>query len=248
MKVTIITSTFNSGETLRDTIASVRAQTYSQIEFLVIDGGSTDNTLDIVRENLDIVSNYSSEKDNGLYDALNKGIAMSTGEVIGILHSDDVFAYPEVLDDVAKKMADTNVDACYGDLKYVDQHDMSRTVRKWKSKDFKRELFYSGWMPAHPTFFLRTKHFEALGRYDLSFFTAADYELMLRMLFKNCLNAVYISKEMVKMRVGGQSNVTWKNRWIANQEDARAWVVNGVKAKWYTRWLKPLSKIRQFLG
>ena len=248
MKISLITSTYNSGQTLRDTIESVRSQSYSQIEYLIIDGDSTDNTLDLIKENLDIVSNFSSEKDAGIYDALNKGISMSTGDVIGILHSDDVLAYPEVLEDVAKALTASNIDACYGDLNYVDRADLSRTIRTWKSREFDRNLFYSGWMPAHPTFFLRAKHFDTLGSYDLSFFTAADYELMLRMLFKNRLKAVYIPKVMVNMRVGGQSNVTWKNRWIANQEDARAWVANGMDAKWYTRWLKPISKIGQFFG
>ena len=248
MKVSLITSTYNSADTLLDTLESVRRQTHDDIEYIVIDGASKDGTLDLLEQNLDIIAVLRSEPDKGIYDALNKGIAIATGEIVGLLHSDDVFASENVLAEVVKLFENTSCDAVYGDLEYVRRDNLSKRIRYWKSQPFDRSAFYKGWMPAHPTFYLKREYYEQFGSFDLSFFTSADYELMLRMLLRHELKAQYLPKTMVSMRVGGQSNVSWKNRWIANQEDARAWRVNGLNPKPYTRWLKPISKISQFWG
>ena len=246
MKVTIITATYNSEKTLEGALGSVASQTHGDIEHIIIDGDSSDSTMEVVDRFGKSVSKAMSEPDNGIYDALNKGINLASGDIVGILHSDDFFAANDVISRVAQAFANPEIDAVYGDLDYVKQSDTSIVFRKWRGKEYDSKLFYNGWMPAHPTFFLRKKHFVQFGGYNQSFFTAADYELMLRMLLKHGLRAAYIPIVMTKMRLGGQSNVSWKNRWIANQEDARAWKVNGLKPKILTRWMKPLSKFTQF--
>lgn len=248
MKVSLITSTYNSAHTLQDTLDSVRSQSYPNIEYIVIDGASTDQTLDILKANDDIIDQLVSEPDKGIYDALNKGIQAATGDVVGLLHSDDVFSSTDVISSVVATFEANDTDAVYGDLEYVKRTDLKKRIRFWQSKPFNRAAFLNGWMPAHPTFYLKRKYYEQYGGFDDRFYTSADYELMLRMLFKHELNATYLSKTMVSMRVGGQSNVSWKNRWIANREDAKAWKVNGLRPRIYTRWMKPLSKLLQFAG
>ncbi len=247
MKVSIITCTYNSAKTVGDALDSLVSQNYDDIESIVIDGASQDNTLEVVSSYKDLVSNVVSEADKGIYDALNKGIALATGDVIGILHSDDILASDDVISRVVQCF-DPSIDAVYGDLQYVERANTGKATRNWIGKPFDRELFYYGWMPAHPTFYLRANRYREFGVFNLDFYTSADYELLLRMLFKHRLNAKYLPMVMTKMRVGGQSNATLKNRWIANKEDARAWRVNGIKARFYTRWLKPLSKITQFIN
>lgn len=246
MKLSLITTTFNSANTLLDTIQSVRSQGINELEYIIVDGGSTDGTLELIQNNRDVISKFISEPDNGIYDAINKGIAIATGEVVGLIHSDDFFASNQVLGKVIEAFSDQDVDALYGDLQYVDRTDSTKVVRNWKSKPYSDGLFEQGWMPAHPTFYLRRQYFKQFGVYDTDFYTSADYELMLRMLRKHKLRSKYLPITMVKMRVGGQSNVSLKNRWIANQEDVRAWEKNGLQIKPLTRWLKPLSKISQF--
>jgi glycosyltransferase involved in cell wall biosynthesis len=246
MKVSLITSTYNSAETLKDTFDSVRAQQHKDLEYIVIDGGSTDATMDLIKANSDIIDIHLSEPDDGIYDALNKGIEKATGDVVGFIHSDDLLAGPEVIAEIAHAFEDPKVDAVYADLDYVESNNTQKVVRKWRSRSFDPQAFYRGWMPAHPTFYLRRKHYENLGLYDTSFRQSADYELMLRMLLKHQLKAEYIPNVWVKMRMGGASNATWKNRWVANQEDARAWRKNGLKTSPATRWMKPLSKLKQF--
>jgi glycosyltransferase involved in cell wall biosynthesis len=247
VKISIITATYNSTNTIQGAIDSVRNQDYSNIEHIIIDGESSDSTIDILQNNKSSLTTWISEKDAGIYDALNKGIRLATGDVVGILHSDDEFESSKTITKVADEFTrDSKIDACYGDLQYVDQTNTDRVIRNWKSCDYKPELFYRGWMPAHPTFFLKRSLFVKNGFYNLDFFTAADYELMLRMMVKHKISSAYIPEVLVKMRVGGQSNVSWRNRWIANQEDARAWRINGLRPKFYTRWLKPISKLGQF--
>jgi glycosyltransferase involved in cell wall biosynthesis len=248
MKISLITSTFNSASTLQETIDSVRSQDDGvDLEYIIVDGASNDATLSILDNNREIITHQVSEPDRGIYDALNKGIALATGEIVGILHSDDVFADSAVLARVAEAFQKSSIDAVYGDLEYVDRLNVDRVIRQWKSSDFDPNNFYQGWMPAHPTFYLRRKYYDQFGSFDLDFFTAADYELMLRMLLKYQLKAEYIPYTLVKMRVGGQSNATLKNHWIANKEDARAWTKNDLKPKFYTRWLKPISKLSQWI-
>ncbi len=246
MKISLITCCYNSAQTLPATLDSVRTQTLQDFEYIVVDGASADNTKAIIEQNADIITNWVSEPDKGIYDAMNKGIGLATGDVIGFLHSDDLFFSSNSLELVSKTFADHSCDACYADLLYVDREDSSKVIRTWKSKPYDPGLFHKGWMPAHPTFYLRAEHYREFGGYDISFQISADYELMMRMLLRHGIEAHYIPETLIRMRVGGESNVSLANRWKANQEDARAWKVNGMKPGTLTRWQKPLSKIKQF--
>ncbi|RYG03115.1 MAG: glycosyltransferase, partial [Chitinophagaceae bacterium] len=194
--ISVITASFNSASTIADTLASVKMQTYLAVEHLVIDGGSTDNTLSIVG-NFPHVTKCISEKDNGIYDAMNKGIILAKGGVIGILNSDDVYADREVLSKVAAAFRDPEVFAVYGDLQYVNSENPNKIVRYWRSGYFRPRKFYWGWMPPHPTFFVRSSVYEKAGLFDLTLRSAADYELMLRILLKHKLKADYIPEVLV---------------------------------------------------
>ncbi len=243
MKVSIITISFNSGKTIEATIRSVLAQEDADIEYIIIDGGSTDNTLDIVEKYKSRITHVVSEPDEGIYDAMNKGVRLSSGELVGILNSDDTYAYPSVIADVVQSLGDS--DAVYADLQYVDA-DTGKVVRHWKSGNYKSGDFLKGWMPPHPTFFLRKKCYNNHGLYLIDQGTAADYELMLRMIHRHGLKLSYLPKVITQMKTGGASNITWKQRWKANQQDRLSWQLNGLTPKWYTLWLKPLRKILQF--
>lgn len=247
MKISLITCTYNSAETLQSTFDSVKLQNHPDLEYIVIDGNSKDATNELIEANRGMINHYVSEPDKGIYDAMNKGLKMATGEVVGFLHSDDFFASEGALSIIAGAFENPAIDASYGNLVYVDRLDTSRIIRKWKSKPYRAKLFYQGWMPAHPTFYLRRKHYEQFGYYDTSFRISADYELMLRMLLKHNLKPHFIDETLVKMRVGGESNNSLKNRWLANREDTQAWQKNGLKPGTLTRWQKPLSKLTQFL-
>lgn len=245
MKISIITIAFNSEETIEETIQSVIAQDYSNIEYIVIDGGSTDGTMSIVEKYLDKLAVVVSEPDKGIYDAMNKGVSLATGELIGILNSDDIYANNSVVSSIVTKVADN--DSVYADLVYVDRNNTDKVTRYWKSGEYKLGLFRKGWMPPHPTFFLKKKCYDEFGTYNLSLKSAADYELMLRMLHKNKISVVYLPEVITKMRVGGQSNVTLKNRLKANKEDRLAWKINNLKPGLFTLSMKPLRKITQFI-
>lgn len=246
MKVSIITIAYNSAETIEDTIQSVVNQDYDNIEYILVDGGSDDGTLDIVRKYRHKISKIVSEPDQGIYDAMNKGVKMATGDLVGILNSDDLYAYSQVISDIVSTIG--NHDSIYADLVYVDRDNIEKTTRKWISGKYKEGLFLKGWMPPHPTFFLRKVIYDKFGLYRLELKSAADYELMLRMIHKHKISITYLNKIITKMRVGGQSNVTITNRIKANREDRRAWEMNGLKPGVFTLIRKPLSKISQFLG
>lgn len=248
MKISLITVTYNADKFLKECIASVAAQKAALIEYIVIDGASSDNTINIINENRSLVSHFVSEKDAGMYDALNKGIGMASGEIIGVLNADDVLASPTILADIADAFSTGNADVLYGDLWYVDQHDSEKVVRRWKSQPYKQGLFQWGWMPAHPTFYARKELFEKYGNYRLDMGSAADYELMIRFLHKYRLKSAYLPKVMVKMRTGGLSNSSMSNRIKANQADMKAMEINGIRYPKITALLKPLRKIPQFLG
>lgn len=245
MKVSIITITYNSEATIRDTIESVLNQTYSDIEYIIVDGLSRDNTLNIVSEYNSRIAKVISEKDHGLYDALNKGIKMCTGDIVGLIHSDDFYTSNDVIEKLVNKIKSENADAVYADLYYVDKDDTSRIFRKWHSGEYKHGMFYNGWMPPHPTFFVKREYYNRYGLFNTQFKSAADYELMLRFIHKHHLKLAYLPEFIVKMRVGGKSNVSLKNRIRANQEDRKAWVVNGLKPKLHTLYLKPIRKVVQ---
>lgn len=247
MRVTILTVCFNSENTIEDTIKSVINQSYQDIEYIVIDGKSNDSTLEIVNRYHQYISRVVSEKDKGMYDACNKGISIAKGEIIGILNSDDVLAHKDVIRNVVRKFQEEGSDALYGDLKYVAQDDLRKTLRYWKSGGFRKSRFLFGWMPPHPTFYIRKEAYAKHGGFNLKLRSAADYELMLRMLFKNKVSVSYLPEVMVLMRDGGMSNATMTNRLKANQEDQSAWRMNDLKAYFFTTWLKPIRKIPQFL-
>ncbi|MDX1685040.1 MAG: glycosyltransferase family 2 protein [Saprospiraceae bacterium] len=244
MRVSIITATYNSAKTVRQTLRSVQSQTYKNIEHIIVDGGSSDNTLEIVGQ-FDHVSAVLSEEDGGIYDAMNKGIQLSTGKLIGILNSDDFYADNDVISDQIKKMIAENADCVYSDLEYVDPTGR-KVVRKWKAGPFDRSKFLRGWMPPHPTVIARRNIYEDYGEYRLDLGTSADYEILLRWLYKLKLKCAYLARVTVRMRVGGISNRSMYNRFSANRMDKRAWKVNGIRPKWYTFILKPLRKVGQY--
>jgi glycosyltransferase involved in cell wall biosynthesis len=244
IKISIITVVLNGTATIRDCIESVQAQTYPA-EHIVIDGGSTDGTLDIISEYTGL-SQMVSEPDDGIYDAMNKGIGLATGAVVGILNADDIYTNPDVLTKVAKVFEDEKTDSCYGDLVYLDPNRKGKVIRSWHSGEFKPERFYWGWMPPHPTFFVRRSVYEKNGYFNLDLGSAADYEMMLRFLVKHEISTVYIPEVLVKMRIGGKSNASINSRLKANMNDRLAWKVNGLKPYPWTLWLKPLRKIPQY--
>lgn len=246
MKVSLITITYNSASTLEDTIRSVVGQTYKDIEYIIVDGGSTDGTMAIVEKYSAYIPKVASEKDNGLYDALNKGIKMATGDVIGIIHSDDFYTNNEVIAQVAATFETSKADAVYADLYYVDKEDTSKIFRKWKSGAYKHGMFLNGWMPPHPTLFVKRSCYEAYGLFNLGLGSAADYEMCLRLIHRHKIKMAYLPEFIIKMRVGGKSNASVMNRLLANQNDRKAWQVNGLKPRFYTLYLKPLRKVFQF--
>ncbi len=246
MKISIVTVAYNAESTIRDTIESVLSQKNIDLEYIIIDGNSSDNTMSIVEEYKDQISKCVSEKDKGIYDAMNKGVALATGDVIGILNSDDFYSNENVLSDVCG-MFNENTDAVYGDLVYVNQANTEKVTRTWISGVYKEGAFRKGWMPPHPTFFVRKEIYEKFGSYTLNLRSAADYEFMLRVIHKEKIRIGYLQKILVKMRVGGESNASISNRLNANKEDKMAWEMNGLKAGKLTFIRKPLSKIGQFI-
>jgi len=246
MKVSIITVTYNSEATIRNTLSCIAQQDYPDIEHIIIDGLSDDSTLKIV-QNFPHVAKVISEKDEGMYDAMNKGIATASGEIIGILNSDDVYANNEVISTVVSAFNNDKADVCYADLQYVNQQNLDKVVRTWKSGNFSGKSFYWGWMPPHPTFFVRKEVYEKSGLFNTKLKSAADYEIMLRILLKYKMSASYIPQVIVKMRAGGKSNASFSNRIKANKEDRLAWKLNGLRPYFFTLYLKPLRKVSQFL-
>lgn len=247
MKCSIITVSYNAVNTIEDTINSVISQSYQDIEYIIIDGNSADGTIDIIKKYEHKISKWISEKDNGIYDAMNKGIQFASGDIIGILNADDIYADNTIVEKIIKEFYNSNADALYGDLKYVLQTDLNKTIRYWKSGSYKEGKFLMGWMPPHPTFFVKKEIYNRLGTYRLDMPTAADYELMLRFIHVNKIKLTYLPEIITIMREGGMSNKSLINRWMANRDDKRAWFVNDVKPAYYTLILKPLSKLLQFI-
>jgi glycosyltransferase involved in cell wall biosynthesis len=229
-KFSIITVVFNNETTIADTVRSVAMQTYPNIEYLVIDGKSTDGTLERLRDSDDTVTLLISEPDKGIYDAMNKGIALASGEFIGFINADDFYPSATVLATVAAAFEKSGADCCYGDLCYVSQVDPTRTVRYWRSADFVPGAFEKSWSPPHPTFFVRRSVYQRLGGFDLSFKIAADFELMARYLEAARITSCYIPEVLVKMRLGGTSNRSLSNIFKQNAEIRRAFSKNGLRS------------------
>lgn len=246
MKFTIITASKNGSTTLPVCIESIQKQTLPA-EHLIMDGASTDETIEIVDRYDTAGLRFFSEPDSGIYDAMNKGISLANGDVLGTLNADDFYANEHSLSRVAEIFKNPTIDACYADLVYVDRSNTDRVRRHWRSGTFHPHKFYHGWMPPHPTFFVRRKIYEKYGDFNLALGSAADYELMLRFLVKHRVTAAYIPQVLVKMRTGGVSNASLKNRIRANRMDRLAWRVNGLKPYPWTLWVKPLRKIPQYL-
>nr|WP_319555546.1 glycosyltransferase family 2 protein [uncultured Vibrio sp.] len=245
MKVSIITATYNSSETIIDTLKSLEQQSYPNIEYIIVDGASKDNTLDVVRDNCSRVSKIISEPDKGIYDALNKGIQAATGDVIGFLHSDDLFAYPDAVADIVATLEKNQSQAAYADLAYVSKEDTDKMVRLWTSGGYQRHNMLNGWMPPHPTFYMKRELYLSLGLFDLGFKIAADYDSLLRYLWSNKVSMSYLPKVLIKMRVGGASNRSLSNIYKKTCEDIQALKNNNVfwpKAIF----IKNFSKIPQF--
>lgn len=247
MKISVITISFNAAETIEDTIQSVLSQTYQDIEYILIDGGSRDETMDIVEKYRDRIDVIISESDDGIYDAMNKGIKYATGDVIAILNADDTFTSKRVIETAAKRLVELNCDTLYGDLVYVKRENDNKVVRKWISGKFRRDAFLRGWMPPHPTFFVKREVYLKYGAFNTRLKISADYEFMLRILFKENVSTVYLPETLVKMKAGGQSNNSLKNRLRANLEDRLSWELNGLRPLAFTLWQKPFRKIGQFI-
>ena len=249
MKISIITVVWNNVKTIKDTIDSVLSQTYKNIEYIVIDGGSTDGTLSLLESRRDQLSALVSEPDEGIYDAMNKGIKLAKGDVIGFLNSDDFYLNDKVISKVASEFErDIFLDASYGNLIYVDQTNTSKIIRYFKTGEFKQGLFLKGWCPAHPTFFVRRSVYERNGNFDLNYHFASDVELMMRFLEIHKIKSLYIPEVMVKMRMGGVSNRNLKNIWLANKEIINSFHKNGLQVNSITFFIyKIISRFKQYI-
>lgn len=245
LKISVVTAVFNRVDTVADALASVRAQRGAEVEHLVIDGGSTDGTLARLRTARDELAVLVSEPDGGIYDALNKGIRLATGDVVGFLHADDVYESPDSLARVAAAFEDPSVGAVYGDLVYVRKGDTSRVVRYWRAGERSADDLARGWMPPHPTFYVRRAIYQRLGMFDTRFRISADYDCVLRFLGRGGVKAVYLPTVLVRMRLGGISNRSLAGLLRKTWEDYQAMQINKMGGS-YALMRKNLTKIPQF--
>ncbi len=246
IKLSVVTAVYNREATLGCAIDSVAGQTYHNLEYIVIDGMSNDQTPCIIQKYQHNITTAIREPDSGLYDALNKGIQHATGHVVGFLHADDMFYAPTVLASVARALQDPAVDAVYGDLVYVSAQDPQRIIRYWKAGKYDRARFRTGWMPPHPAVYIKTDVYRRLGGYRTDWGSAADYECMLRLMYKQQINVRYVPEIFTRMRVGGSSNASLTNRLKANHSDRQAWIANGLQPPAALRLTKPLRKLMQY--
>lgn len=249
MKVSIITSSYNSASTIRDTINSIIHQTYPDIEYIVKDGGSTDGTVDILKEYASKFHGrikWISEKDQGIYDGMNKGIAMATGDVIGILNSDDFFTNDSVIENMVKAMEENNVDAVFGDIHFVSDNDLKSIVRYYSSRFFRPFLLRFGFMPAHPSFYLKKSVYDKAGPYRTDYKIASDYEMMVRLFLKLHISYFYLSQDFVTMRTGGASTRNVRSRLTLLKEDVRACRDNHIYTNCFMIAIKYIYKIFEF--
>lgn len=250
MKISIITTTYNSANTIKDTIESVQQQTYTNYELIIIDGKSKDKTIDIIKQYLCPFNGrlkWISEKDQGIYDAMNKGIELATGDVIGILNSDDFFTSNDVLNTIAETFNKYKIDAIYGDIHFVNNNNLKKCVRYYSSKIFKPSLMRFGLMPAHPSFYIKRNKIKDIGFYDTSFKIAADFEFLLRALCIQKISTKYIKKDFVTMRMGGVSTANLKSRWTIMKEHLRACKKNHIYTNIFLLSLRYIYKIYEIL-
>jgi len=246
MKFSIVTAVFNSAETIADTVTSVQSQNYSNIEHIIQDGGSSDGTLDVIRRLDSPLTKLVSQQDAGIYDAINKGISRATGDVIGLMHSDDFFAHDRVLERIAGFFDGQAIDGVYGDLDYVSASDTRKVRRHWRSGPYRASLLSRGWMPPHPTLYLRREVYDRWGLYDTKFDIAADYDAILRYLHRGNIRLAYIPEVLVKMRTGGESNRSLARILHKSREDYRAIRRNDIGGL-ATLTMKNASKLVQFV-
>lgn len=247
MKISIITATYNSEATIKDTLESVNAQTYPNIEHIIVDGASKDNTLDLVKKYGKRVSLIISEPDKGIYDAMNKGIKAATGDVIGILNSDDFYANNSIVEKIADIFKHIGCDSLFGNLDFVAEKNPNKIIRHWKSSPFIQGSFIKGWHPPHPTFFVRSEIYEKYGNFDTSFKVSADFELMLRFLEKYKISTYFLNETIIKMRYGGESTRSVKKIIIGNKNILKAFEKNGIKASPFYTICRFANKATQFL-
>jgi len=245
LKISIITVVRNNHRQVEECINSVLSQNYANIEYILVDGDSTDGTLDVIKKYEKRVSKWISEPDQGIYDAMNKGIRLASGDVVGILNSDDFYAYNGVISDVMNEFAVKNVDSVFADLVYVKRDDPREVVRYYESSKFNPDKFIYGLMPAHPTFFLKRYCYEQYGLYRTNYKIAADYELLLRMFVKKRISYSHIPKVIIKMRTGGRSTTDLMSTWILNKEIVKACAENGIKTNYFKVYSKYFIKISQ---
>ena len=246
MRISIITVCNNSARTIRDTIESVRRQNHDNIEYIVVDGGSTDGTLNIIEEYREFIDIFIQGPDHGIYDAMNKGINRATGAVVGLLNSDDLYATNSVLSRVKEEFDLSSADVVFGDLVYVKFEDTSKVVRKWKSSEYSPLAFSNGWHPPHPTCFVRNKVYKNYGVFDTGMKISADFEIMLRFLEVNSVRSAYIPETLVLMRIGGESNKSIRNILVGNRFVYKAFRKNGVKYPWLYLPKRMLAKLLQY--
>jgi glycosyltransferase len=245
-KISVVTTTYNSAGSLADCLDSVASQTYAELEHIVIDGASRDGSQEILDKHRTSLARLVSEPDEGVYFGLNKGIVCSTGDIVGFLHADDVYQHSGVLETVASAFEDPSVEAVYGDLVYVDRHDLRHVVRRWHAGEFKRERLRWGWMPPHPTLYMRRSLYERFGVFDTRYRIAADYDLMLRVLSHTSGRILYLPQVLVRMRMGGVSNQSLRHVVRKSWEDYRVLRANRIGGLRALAW-KNLSKVHQFV-
>jgi glycosyltransferase len=246
VKVSVITAVHNGRSTIQHALDSVHAQSGCEVEHIVVDGMSSDGTDQVIDDNRPRISQVIREPDQGCYDAMNKGIAAATGDIIGFLHADDMLAKPSSLGLIRDTLQTGNFDAVYGDLLYVRTTDPSHIVRYWRAGSYRRTRFWRGWMPPHPTVYVRKQVYQALGGYLTDFGSAADYECLVRLMVKHEIKVGYVPKILVKMRLGGASNASLGNRFTANRSDRQAWLENELRPPFGLRISKPISKLPQY--
>jgi glycosyltransferase involved in cell wall biosynthesis len=248
LKVSIITVVYNNDKTIRQAIQSVLSQTYGDIEYIIIDGQSSDNTINIINDYKDFLGYFVSEKDTGIYDAMNKGIFAANGDVIGILNSDDIFNDVHVVEIIMSQFIKSpTLDIVYGDLEYVNKYNINKVVRNWKSKSYYNRFFENGNVPPHPTLFVKKSVYEKAGVFNLNFKLAADYEFMLRIFKKFNFKSKYINEVIVKMRLGGATNKSISNIKYQNKEILLAWKNNNLKAPFLLMPLRIVKRLIQFI-
>ena len=243
MKISIITISFNANDTIEKTLNSINSQSYSNIEHIIVDGGSIDGTIEICNS-FSHISKIISEPDNGVYDAFNKGLKLATGDIIGFLNADDVFCNENSIQDIVDAFSNNEADIVYGNLDYVNEE--SKVIRNWISKPYEKGLVKKAWMPAHPSFYCKKEVYDRLGGYNDSFKIAGDFELCLRFLEVNKVSSYYLNNKLVKMLVGGISNNGLKSKLTIFKEELRAFKINNISVNPVLFFFYKLKKLKQF--